>query len=465
MSVLADRYASAEMKAIWSRRERIILERKFWISVMRAEQELGLGISESEIARYESQVQNIDLDSIDRRELNTHHDVKARLDEFNELAGSKLAHIGMTSRDLTENAELIQICRGLEVVSGKLLVLLNRFADRAEEMADVPVVARTHNIPAQLTSMGKRFATWGEELKFALLHLQEFKKRLPFRGIKGASGTGVDIVEIFGDRAGTLDESILKAWGFGVPLKATGQIYPRSIDFELISLLSQIAAAPSNLALNVRLMSGLGLVSEGLTPEQIGSSAMPHKVNPRLSERLNALAILIKGYTTMAHELSGNQWNEGDVSCSAVRRVLLPESFFAIDGILDTAIYLLDRLEINRVLIDREVRQNLPELTSSLILSHAIKKGRVREGVYQAIRTHAQEARRDLLETGEETFLTRITSDPEIGIDIASYEALTSNILQLCGLAPVQAREFAHDVRLTAPIPADYADYKPGVIR
>ena len=345
--VLAERYASDQMRDLWSRTYKIKAERELWISVLKAQAKAGLEISDSVIADYLKVKDVIYIASIDKREMVTKHDVKARIDEFNSLAGHQKIHIGMTSRDLTENIELYQLRSSLVLVEMKSLALLRHLNEFISKYSELALVARTHNVPAQITTLGRRFATWGEELTFALTNLQQLSTRLPLKGIKGPIGTSQDLQDLFGDGYLEIEKGIAKELGFENLLEAPSQIYPRSIDFEVVSSLLQIAAGPSNIAINIRIMSGYGLLSEGFGRDQVGSSAMPHKINARLSERVNGLTAILKGHLVMVKELLGNQWNEGDVSCSVVRRVALPDAFYAIDAILDTTMRILADLVVD----------------------------------------------------------------------------------------------------------------------
>ena len=261
--VLADRYASQEMRDIWSREFKIKAERRLWISVLETQSSLGLDVLPSVIEDYRKNEDVVDLASIDSREKITKHDVKARIDEFNELAGHQKIHIGMTSRDLTENIELFQVSSSLKVVKVKAAALLKVLADFAQEYLELPLVARTHNVPAQLTTVGRRASTWMEELLFAFDHLQSLSNRLPLKGIKGPIGTSQDLLDLFGDSGAKIEDSVATALGFNEVLAAPSQIYPRSIDYEIVTALVQLAASPANVATNIRIMSGFGLVTEG----------------------------------------------------------------------------------------------------------------------------------------------------------------------------------------------------------
>ncbi|MCX6446525.1 MAG: lyase family protein, partial [Actinobacteria bacterium] len=347
-NVLATRYATKEMVAIFDPVNKIIAERKFWISILNFQKKAGLPITDSDIKAYEKVITNVDLASIEKREKVSRHDVKARIEEFNALAGVEKIHIGMTSRDLTENIELIQIRDSLNLIRKRTLETLFLLEKNITKYEKTYLVGRSHNVAAQVTTVGKRFATCAEELLFSFAALEELINRLPLRGLKGPVGSGADGISALGSAKDLtkMEDAIAKEFGFENTLTSVGQIYPRSIDFEVVSKLLQIASAPSSMATTIRLMAGSGLASEGFKAGQVGSSAMPHKMNSRSSERINGMMVLLRGYTTMAADLAGDQWNEGDVSCSVVRRVVIPDSFYVIDGLLHTFMTILSEFGI-----------------------------------------------------------------------------------------------------------------------
>ena len=430
--VLADRYASKEMREIWSREFKIKAERRLWITVLETQASLGFDVSPNVIEDYKKKINDINLASIDAREKVTKHDVKARIDEFNALAGHQKIHIGMTSRDLTENIELFQLSASLELAQLKAAALLKHLAEFAREYLEVPMVARTHNVPAQLTTLGRRAATWMEELIYSFSHLEDVLRRLPLRGIKGPIGTSQDLVDLFGDSSQIVENSVATESGFNQLLIAPAQIYPRSIDYEIVTALVQLAGSPSNIATNVRIMSGFGLVSEGFTKDQVGSSAMPHKINARLSERVNGLIAVLKGNAVMVQELVGNQWNEGDVSCSVVRRVALPDAFYAIDAILDTTIRIIRELDVQTDLIEKEVQNYLPFLVTTKLLSKAVQNGMGREDAHALIKKLSISANESLKQHGRNNLFELVSSESALGVTAEFINSIqqTANLTQ-----------------------------------
>jgi adenylosuccinate lyase len=440
MSLLADRYASAAMRELFSPEAKIILERKLWIAVMRAQSELGHSINKSVITDYENVITKVDLASIDAREKQTRHDVKARIEEFNALAGHEAIHAGMTSRDLTENIEALQIQQGLAVVHSKVVALLARLAEAAVKYADQPITGRSHNVPAQVTTLGKRFATIAEELLFAYDRLISLQDRYPMRGIKGPVGTAQDSIDLLGssDAHQKLEQTIAKELGFSQVLDSTGQIYPRSFDYDVLTTLVQLAAAPSNLATSIRLMAGAELVTEGFKAGQVGSSAMPHKMNTRSCERVNGLAVVLRGYASMISELSGNQWNEGDVACSVVRRVAIADSFYAFDGLMETILTVLKEFGTFPALIDAELERQLPFLATTKILMAAVKAGVGREVAHEVIKEHAVKATIAIREGKANTFFDELAADSRIPLDRSALDQLIGQPLEFAGDAQQQ---------------------------
>jgi len=432
-NVLATRYATKEMVAIFDPVNKIIAERKFWITILKLQQKAGLPITDSDIKAYEKVIEKVDLVSIDKREINTRHDVKARIEEFNALTGVEKIHIGLTSRDLTENIELIQIKSGLELIEFRVLQTLFLLHEKISKYEKTYMVGRSHNVAAQVTTLGKRFASCAEELLFAYTALKELRVRLPLRGIKGPVGTSQDALDAMGKDFANLENSIAKEFGFENTWASVGQIYPRSVDFEVVSKLLQIASAPSSMATTIRLMAGSGLVSEGFKAGQVGSSAMPHKMNSRSSERINGMMVLLRGYNNMAADLAGDQWNEGDVSCSVVRRVVIPDAFYVLDGLLHTFMTILQEFGAFEEKIKAELDEQLPLLSTSKILMECVKAGMGREAAHQLIKKHSTL-------TTASNFFTALAGEKDFPLSSNQLNALVNNPAVFAGLATDQSK-------------------------
>ena len=427
-NVLATRYATKEMVEIFNPVNKIIEERKFWITVLKLQKKAGLPITDSDIASYEKVINQVDLVSIDKLEIKVRHDVKARIEEFNALAGCEKIHIGMTSRDLTENIELIQIRKALEVIHTKSLQTLFLLNEKIEKYEKTYMVGRSHNVAAQVTTLGKRFASCAEELLFAVDSLENLLERLPFRGLKGPVGTSQDALSAMGStkELEKLEDNLAKQFNFENTWNSVGQIYPRSVDFEVVSKLLQLAAAPSSMATTIRLMAGAGLVSEGFKEGQVGSSAMPHKMNSRSSERINGMMVLLRGYNTMAADLAGDQWNDGDVSCSVVRRVVVPDSFYVIDGLLHTFMTILKEFGTFEDQINAELIENLPLLATTKILMECVKAGMGREVAHEVIKKHS---------TKSKDFFGSLVYEKEFPLSLDQLNSLTKNPADFAGNA------------------------------
>jgi adenylosuccinate lyase len=472
-NVLANRYASAAMREVWSAESKIISERRLWLAVLAAQIDLGVDLGGDDpalvIKAYQGVVDHVDLASIAEREKITRHDVKARIEEFNALAGFQHVHKGMTSRDLTENVEQLQIVSSLKIIRDRIVATLVRLAQLATQYADQPMAGRTHNVAAQITTLGKRFATTANELLVAYQRVEELLDRYPLRGIKGPVGTSQDMLDLLGgdqERLEALERRIADHLGFAHVLVSTGQVYPRSLDLDVISALAQVAAAPSNLATSIRLMAGHELVTEGFQPGQVGSSAMPHKMNTRSCERVNGLAVIIRGYLSMIGELAGDQWNEGDVSCSVVRRVALPDAFFALDGLFETFLSVLEDFGAFPAVIEAELRRYLPFLATTKVLIAAMRHGAGRETAHEAISEHAIEVALQMRETGrsDNDLLDRLAADRRLGVTRAELDAALANPLALAGTAGQQVATLASQIEKVAAAHPDAASYRPGAV-
>lgn len=468
-NVLAERYASPAIRQIWSPEGKVRLERDYWIAVMKAERDLGIHIPQEAISAYEKVVDQIDLDDIDRRERVTRHDVKARIEAFNDLAGHEHIHKGMTSRDLTENVEQLQVYRTLLCIREKTVALLAGISARAQQWKDQPLTARTHNVAAQPTTLGKRLAMFGEELLQAWHGLDSVIANYPVRGLKGAVGTQLDTLTLLdGDPAkvADLEQRIVNHLGINQCLGAVGQVYPRSLDFAVISSWCQLASAPANLARTLRLMAGHELASEGFAKGQVGSSAMPHKMNARSCERINGFHTLLKGYLTMASGLMGDQWNEGDVSCSVVRRVMLPDAAFAIDGLLETSLTVIRQMEIFSAVIKKENEYYLPFLTTTTLLMEAVRHGAGREEAHAKIKEHALATVSDLRSGRclENDLFERLGEDEDFPLSTTDIQKLIKTGEALTGNALPQVDAFVKSCQTIAAAYPEAAKYEPGSI-
>jgi adenylosuccinate lyase len=467
-NVLASRYASADMVAIWSPEAKIIAERRLWLAVLRAQGELGVAVPEGALADYERVLEQVDLGSIAARERVLRHDVKARIEEFNSLAGHEQVHKGLTSRDLTENVEQLQIRQSLQLVHTHGVAVAARLAEHAAGYRDLVMAGRSHNVAAQATTLGKRFASAAQETLIALTRIDELIDRYPLRGIKGPMGTGQDMLDLFegdADRLAELERRVANFLGFTAVLDSVGQVYPRSLDHDVLSALVQLGAGPSSLAHTIRLMAGHELVTEGFAEGQVGSSAMPHKMNTRSCERVNGLQVVLRGYASMAAELAGAQWNEGDVFCSVVRRVALPDAFFTIDGQIETFLTVLDEFGAYPAVIGRELDRYLPFLATTKVLIAAVRSGMGREAAHEVIKEHAVAVALAMRERGAEPdLLDRLAADPRLPLDRAALDIALADKQSFTGAAGSQVDRVVAAVEDLVSAFPDAAKYTPGSI-
>ena len=435
---------------------------------MKAQKDLGVDIPAEAISAYENVIDQVNLDSIAERERITRHDVKARIEEFNDLAGYEHVHKGMTSRDLTENVEQLQIYRSLEIIRNKSVAVVARIAARAQTYRSLVMAGRSHNVAAQATTLGKRFATAAEEMLVAIERVELLLGRYPLRGIKGPMGTAQDMLDLMGgneSKLAALETYIADHLGFSRVFDSVGQVYPRSLDFDAVSALVQLGAAPSSLSHTIRLMAGTETVTEGFKEGQVGSSAMPHKMNARSCERVGGLQVVLRGYLTMVADLSGQQWNEGDVFCSVIRRVALPDAFFALDGMFETFLTVLDEFGAFPAMIDRELERYLPFLGTTRILMAAVRAGVGRETAHEVIKENAVAVALNMRENGgEQDLIERLAADERLPMTREQLDEALSDRHAFIGAAESQVdRVLARVDALVGQYPTAAA-YTPGDI-
>jgi adenylosuccinate lyase len=446
----------------------VVLERELWLAVLKAQRDLGVAVPDGVVEDYQAVLDQVDLESIDARERVTRHDVKARIEEFSALAGHEHVHKGMTSRDLTENVEQLQVRQALLLVRRRMVAALARLGSLAAEHATLVMAGRSHNVPAQATTLGKRFANAGEELLQALHRVDDLLARYPLRGIKGPVGTQQDLLDLLGspELVDRVEAQVVAHLGFDATLTNVGQVYPRSLDLDVVSALVQATSGPSSLAKTIRLMAGQELATEGFAPGQVGSSAMPHKMNSRSCERINGLHVILGGHLHMVTSLSGDQWNEGDVSCSVVRRVALPDAFLAADGLFETFLTVLDDFGAYPAVVERELQRYLPFLATTKVLMAAVQAGVGREVAHEAIKEHAVAVALAMREKGadENDLLERLAADDRLGLSEAQLRALVAEPLSFVGTAPGQVAAFVAQVEHVVAADPDAAAHAPAPI-
>jgi len=471
-NVLSKRYATNEINHIFSDEGKVGFERDLWVSVLSAQIELGLDVSKDVLQSYVEAKDKVDLDHINEIELRTKHDVKARIEAFNHAAGGhEYIHLGMTSRDLTDNVEQLQIIKASRVILGKYVSVLKHLLYRADEYRGIELTARTHHQPAQPTLLGRRFSMWAEELLLHIVEFEAFIESYPLRGIKGPVGTQFDMGKLLGskEKVQKLESMIAEELGFKNTLDSPGQVYPRSLDYKLLSHLAALTSACENFSKTVRLMAGYELVTEGFSKGQVGSSVMPHKMNTRSTERVCAFSELIKMYADGASRLSGDQWEEGDVSCSAIRRVLIPDAFYASDGLVETTLNVLNQMGAYPAVISKEVDRYLPFLATTEVLAIAVKRGIGREETHSLIKKHAVAEALRMRELGasENHLMTKLASEQrfiDAGITEAELNSLLKDKAHFVGSANEQIDAVIKKSKSLLEQHSMAASYEPGDI-
>lgn len=430
------RYDTPEMTQVWSSQHRDTIERQLWLAVMGAQREQGMAIPESAIASSQAAIEQLDErgDAVNELYVNEleqqyGHDLYARLQYFNWASGHDYAHRGLTSADITENAQQVQIVDACEVLGTHGVSLAVRLRRATELLQDSPMVARTHGRPAQLTTIGKRHADWLDALMEALHALEVASEHYSPRGIKGAVGTNADLADLLGSASDAAEIDLLVSLEITADIPAlvsTGQCYPRGIDLPLLAAALQVVSVCEKITIDVRLMVALGHVSEQPRQRQVGSSAMPHKLNPRYSERVASLAAAAWGYFAM---LTRHQpWLEGDVSTSAVRRIALSGLFQAVDAALANTAYVLDSLTWHAQAVQADIQRWSGLLASGRLMSLVLAKTDLtRDQVHAILRELADIAMQD--SEPSPVFLSLVALRPEFGPGVADglYEAVADH--------------------------------------
>ncbi len=466
-NILSKRYATKEMNDLFSEEGITLAEREFWIAVMKAQQELGVNIPKEAIQKYEVAKKKINLERIRQIEEKTKHDIKAKIEGFVEAAGAKeYIHMGLTSRDLTENTEQVRFRKAGRIVLGKYIAILNQLMKKAKEYKNIVLVARTHHQPAQCTLLGRRLAMWAEELCLHVEAFEHFLEEYPLRGIKGPVGTQFDLLTLLGskEKVEKLEKKMADALGFKKSLCSPGQVYPRSLDFALVSRLAALASACENMSKGIRLMAGAELVTEGFRPGQVGSSSMPHKMNTRHTEQVCSFSELLKMYVDGASRLMGDQWEEGDISCSVLRRVILPDAFYISDGLCETFLNVLKDMGPYPKMLEKELERYLPFLASSELLMMAVKVGMGREEAHELIKKHATAAALRLREGKSSDFIEGLANERLFkgkGVSVQKMQLLFKDTEHFVGNAKVQIEEVGERVDAVCKRHPKEAKYQP----
>ncbi len=452
-SPLTDRYAGAEMSRIWSPQFKHSTWRRLWLELAKCEQELGLSITDNQIKQMSAHLDDIDFDRVAATEKELRHDVMSHIHVFGELCpdAMPIIHLGATSCFVTDNTELIQMREGMKVLHGKLLKLIAQLADFCERNKALPTLGFTHYQPAQLTTVGKRFSLYLQDFLLDCKRLEREIDELPFRSVKGTTGTQASFLELFdGDHAKCrkLEKNVAAAMGFDNVIAVSGQTYTRKLDYFVMAVLSGIAQSASKMATDIRLLANLKEVEEPFEKKQIGSSAMAYKRNPMRSERVCSLARYVMNLPGNAAMTEATQWFERTLDDSANRRIILGEGFLTVDIILSLLLNITDGIQLWPNVINRHIQAELPFMATENLLMAAVRKGGNRQVLHEVIRVHSMAAARRVKEDGADNdLLDRLRNDPAFNCIHDEFDSLLDPAT-FVGRAPQQVEEFiAEEVR------------------
>ena len=450
-SPLAERYASRAMLELWSPRVRHGLWRRLWLALAESQRELGVDIPEQAIAEMRANVDAIDFDAVAAYERRFRHDVMAHVHAFGDVAPAAkgIIHLGATSAYVTDNGDLILMRRGLDLLRGKILAALRALAAFAREWHDTPTLGYTHLQPAQLTTVGKRATLWMQDLLLDLADIDHRIATLPFRGVKGTTGTQASFLELFGgdhEKVRELDKRVTSRMGFRQALAVTGQTYTRKLDAQVLSAVSGVATSAAKFASDLRVLQSFGEIEEPFEKEQIGSSAMAYKRNPMRCERINSLARFVLSLEGNANQTHAVQYFERTLDDSANRRLAIPESFLATDAILVLLANVVSGLEVHPARIRRRVDEELPFMATEALIVRFVQAGGDRQEAHEIIRRHSIAAARAMKDEGTSNdMLERLAADPAFGVPIEDLRA-AADPQRYVGRAPRQVDEFLAEV-------------------
>ena len=455
---LITRYASKEMAAIWSEQTKHSLWRELWVALAECERQLGLDIKVSQIEQMQANIQNIDFSRAREHEKRLRHDVMAHVHTFGDQCpeARPIIHLGATSCFVTDNSELIQMKRSLQVIAKRLALVIEHLSQFAVKYRDLPCLGFTHLQPAQPTTVGKRATLWLQELVLDLEEVEHRIATLKFRGVKGTTGTQASFLELFnGDhnKVELLDELVTARMGFKDRFLVTGQTYSRKVDAQNLAVLSGVGQTAHKAGTDLRILQHRKEIEEPFEKEQIGSSAMAYKRNPMRSERMCSLARFAMSQVISGDQTAAVQWLERSLDDSAIRRIAIPQSFLTIDAVLIIYANIVDGLVVYPKVIEKHLQEELPFMATEELLMAAVKAGGDRQDLHEKIRTHSQEAGRQVKEFGlKNDLLERLQNEPEFK-DLNFASLMDSR--RFVGRAPEQVDHFIQQV--INPIKAKYS--------
>ena len=458
---LTSRYASPEMKYLFSEEKKFRTWRRLWIALAESEKELGLAITDEQIAELKAHADDINYEDAEAREKIVRHDVMSHVYAYGLQcpAAKGIIHLGATSCYVGDNTDLILMHEGLRLIRKKLVVLLRHLAKFADQYKDLPTLAYTHFQPAQPTTVGKRATLWMQDLLLDLEDLEDFLSHAKLRGAKGTTGTQASFLELFdgdSDKVRRLDKMVAQKMGYPDVYAVTSQTYSRKVDSRVLNILAGIAQSASKFSSDIRMLQHMKEIEEPFEKSQIGSSAMAYKRNPMRSERIASLSRYIIADTLNPAITAATQWFERTLDDSANKRISIPEAFLAADAVLSLYINVSDGLVVYPKVITAHLMRELPFMATETILMDAVKRGGDRQQLHERIRVHSMEASRIIKEEGgENNLLAAIAADPLFGTTLEELQQLTDP-KAFVGRAPQQVTEFLTDT--LAPILAQYPD-------
>ncbi|KFF24822.1 adenylosuccinate lyase [Chryseobacterium vrystaatense] len=444
---LEERYSSEEMLFNFSHNNKFRTWRKLWIALAEIEKDLGLDITDEQIAELKANAENIDYDKAAEYEKKFRHDVMAHVHTYGDVAPSAkgIIHLGATSAFVGDNTDLIQIRDGLLILKKKLVNVMKNLADFSIQYKDLPTLGFTHFQPAQLTTVGKRATLWLQSLVLDIEELDFFLETLRFRGVKGTTGTAASFLELFnGDysKVKHLDKELSKRFGFEKVFGVSGQTYDRKIDAKVVALLGNIAQSAHKFTNDLRLLQNLKEIEEPFEKNQIGSSAMAYKRNPMRSERIGALAKYVMSLTTSSAMVASTQWFERTLDDSANKRLTIPQAFLAVDAILLIWNNIMNGIVVYPNRINKHIMEELPFMATEYIIMEEVKAGGDRQEIHEVIRVHSMEASRKVKEEGKENdLIERILNDDSLKLDKSKLKEVLDP-KNFIGFAPIQTEEF-----------------------
>ena len=451
ISPLSTRYAGKEMQYLFSPDMKFTTFHRLWLALARAEKELGVAITDEQIAEMEANIGKIDYDAAADYERKLRHDVMAHIHAWGDVCpkARPIIHLGATSCYVGDNTDMIIMKEALAIVRGKILTVLKNLSDFALEYKDMPCLAYTHLQPAQLTTVGKRATLWMYELTLDLADLDHVAGSLALLGSKGTTGTQASFAELFdgdGEKVKRAEEMIACEMGFDKVVPVSGQTYTRKFDSRVLSVLSGIAQSAYKFSNDLRLLQSFKEMEEPFEKNQIGSSAMPYKRNPMRSERMGALARFIIADTINPAITASTQWFERTLDDSANKRLSVAEAFLACDALLNLYINVTGGLVVYPKIVERRVMAELPFMASENILMDAVRRGGDRQDLHERIRLHSIAAGKRVKEEGlDNDLLERICADPAFGVTMEELKPILKSE-NYVGLAPVQTEEFVNEV-------------------